>query len=103
MSPRLPMMVRICSSTIMLIMRYVVPKRLCGLAEPRQQNAVFGHTVKHAVRADDRGIHRARQNQAADDDDENVESQPQQIRPAEIHRQAADQVIEIRWHGPRPE
>ena len=95
MSPRLPMMVAICSSAIMLMMREVVPNLLVRLAEPGHQHAIFGHPIQHAVGADDGSIHGARQNQAAHDHDENMEAQPQQIRPAEIHGQAADQVVEV--------
>src|SRR6266446_3229858 len=55
--PRLARMVKICSPTTMSMIRWVVPhgdRRLERRAEPVRQDAVLGHAVQHAVRADDR-------------------------------------------------
>ena len=65
------------------------------VAEPGHQHAVLGHAIQHAVGADDRRVDRARKNQPAHDHHEDVERQPQGIGPAQIHRQAADQVGEV--------
>src|SRR6516162_10862298 len=64
------------------------------LAEPTRQNAVFRNAIEHAVRAYNRRVHRACQDQGAHDDNEPVKYQPQQERALEIHRQATDEVFE---------
>ena len=85
------------------MMREVVPNLRMRLAEPGQQHAVFGHAIQHAVGADDGGVHRAGKNQPADDHDENMEAEAQQVRTAEAHGQPADQVVEVLRHGRRRE
>ena len=70
-------------------------KAFVRLAEPVQQDAIFGHAVQHAVGADDRGVDRARKNQHAHDHHEDVEHQPQQLRPRQVHRQSAQQVVRV--------
>src|SRR6266849_5287003 len=66
-----------------------------GLTEPVGKNAVFGNSIEHPVRSDNRGIHGARQNHRAHPYDEAVKNEPHQERPLQIHRQAADQVFQI--------
>ena len=66
---------------------------LVRLAEPIQQDAVFGHAIQNAVGADDGGVHGARQNQHAHDHDENVKRQLEQFGADQMHRQAAQQVV----------
>ncbi len=65
------------------------------LLEPGGENAVFGHAVQHAVRADDGSILRAGQNQDANQHHEAVEKQLQAHGPDQVHGDAADQVGEI--------
>ena len=71
------------------------PVRVVRLAEPRHQNAVLRHAVQHAVGADDGGIHGSRQDQKPDHHHKDMEHQPQDVRPAQIHRQPADQVGDV--------
>ena len=66
---------------------------LMRLAEPVHQHAVFGHAVHHAVGADHRSIHGARQNQHAHDHHKDMKHQPQHLRPGQIHRQSAQQIV----------
>ena len=79
----------------MLMMRCEVPNLPVRLAEPVGQHAVFGHAVEHAVGANDRRVHRARQNQRAHRHHEYVKHQPQRERPDQIHGQSANQVFQV--------
>ena len=64
------------------------------LAKPLAQHAIFGNAIEHAVGADDRGVHRAGEDQRADDDDKAVKEQAGEERPFQVHGQAADQIFE---------
>ena len=64
------------------------------MAEPVGKHAVFGHAVEHAVGADNGRVHRAGQNQRAHQNHEGVEQQPHGDRADEVHREAADQVVQ---------
>ncbi len=68
---------------------------LVRLAEPVHQHAVFGQAVHHAVGADDRRIHRAGENQHADEHDEDMEDQAQQRRTGKVHGETAQQVVHV--------
>ncbi len=73
------------------------------LPEPVRKHAVLGNAIQHAVRADDRRIHRARQNQRSHGHHEHVERQPQRERPGQTHGQSADQILQILAARTRPE
>ena len=60
------------------------------LAEPGAENAIFGNAVQYAVGADDGGVHRARQNNGADNYYEAVKDQSYDERAFEAHGQAAN-------------
>ena len=79
-------------------MRCVVPKRPMRLEEPVGHHAVFGHAVEHAVGTDDRRVHRAGQDQEADDHHEAVQQQGQQ-GPRHVHGQSADEVVLVELHA----
>ena len=64
------------------------------LAEPFAKHAVFGNAIEHTVRADDGGVHGAGENERADHNDKSVKDQARDERSLQIHRQAADQVLE---------
>src|SRR5215469_15886789 len=68
---------------------------LVRFAEPIEQDAVFGHAVEHAVCADDRSVHGARENQDTNDDHENVEQQLEELWTGQTHRQTAQQIIGV--------
>jgi hypothetical protein len=63
--------------------------------KPRHQHPIFGEPVQHAIGTDDRGVHCARQNQNADNDDENVKCERQQGRTDQILRQTAQKVRQV--------
>src|ERR1039458_3903035 len=65
------------------------------MAEPLRQHAILGHPVEHAIRADDRRVDRAGEDQRAHQYDESVEQQAQRQRADQVHRKAADQVVQI--------
>ena len=73
-------------------MRCEVPNLRCGC---RNQSAILGHAVQHAVRSHDRGVHRAGQDQRAYRDHEHVKRQAQRKRPHQAHGQAADQILQV--------
>src|ERR1700757_1764411 len=64
------------------------------LAKPVAQHAIFGNTVEHAIRTDDRGIDRASKNHGAHDHYEGVKDQPDQEGSGEIHGQTADKIFQ---------
>ena len=64
-------------------------------AEPVGHHPVLADTVQDAVGPDDRGVDRAREHQKADDDDERLEEEAQRERAYEVHRDAADEVVEV--------
>src|SRR5262249_30431291 len=64
------------------------------LTKPVAQNAVFRDAIEHTVRADDRRIHCASQDDRAYHDHECMEDQAQKEWPLEAHGQAADKVFE---------
>ncbi len=68
---------------------------LMRLAEPWQQHAVFGNAIQDAVGADDRSIRGAGQNQSTHDHYKNMKAETQHVRPAEVHRKAADEIVEV--------
>src|SRR5581483_7637992 len=71
------------------------PETPVRLPEPVEENAVLGQPVHYAVGADDGSIHRAGENQHADDHDKDVEQQPQHGRSGEMRSQAAQQVVDV--------
>ena len=58
------------------MMRCEVPNFAVRMAEPVRQHAIFGNAVQHAVRAHNRGVHRAGKNQRAHHHHEHVKGQP---------------------------
>ena len=69
------------------------------LEEPVGHHAVFGHAIQHAVGADDRRVHRAGQDQEADDHHEAVQQQAGRQRPRHVHGQSADEVVAVELHA----
>ncbi len=64
------------------------------LTEPVAEHPVFRDAVEDAVRPHDGSIDRTGKNERADDDNEAVEDQAREKRPFQVHRQAADQVLQ---------
>ena len=64
------------------------------LPEPVAQHAIFRNTVQHAVRSDDRRVHRAGKNQRANNHHENMKRQARHEWPGQTHRQPANQILE---------
>ena len=64
------------------------------MAEPVGQHAILGDAIEHAVGADDRGIDGPGQQQHAHQHDHTVEGEPQAERTDQVHRKAADQVVQ---------
>ena len=69
------------------------------LAEPVRQHAVFRDAHHHARRPDDRSIDRPGENQESDDNHENAEDDPQNLRSPHEHRHAGDQIVAIDRHA----
>ena len=61
-------------------------KTFVRLAEPIEQDAVFGHAVENAIGSDNGRVHCSRKNEDADNHHKNVKGQPEQFRPGQIHR-----------------
>ena len=67
------------------------------LEEPVGHHAVFGHAVEHAVGADDRRVDRARAGSGSRRPRRSAfKRQLGPVRPDDVHRQAADQVVAVR-------
>ncbi len=64
------------------------------LAKPVAEHAVFGYTVQHAIRTDDRGVDRARKDHRAHHHHEGVKDQPDQEWSSQVHRQSADKIFQ---------
>ena len=64
------------------------------MAEPIREDAVLGDAVQHAVRAEDGGVDRPGEHDGADHDDERVEQQSCRHGARQVHRQAADEIVE---------
>src|SRR5688572_21578764 len=65
------------------------PESFVRPPEPRHQHSVLSQAIQNPVSAYDGGVHRSRQDQNADDDDEDVETKSNKLRTGEMHRQAA--------------
>src|SRR6202790_1294633 len=65
------------------------------LAEPLIKHAILGNAVKHAVGADDGGVHGPGEDERAHDYHEAMKNKPDAKRALEAHGQAADQVLQI--------
>src|SRR5262249_17481172 len=69
------------------------------LEEPIGQNAILGDAVEHAVGADDSRVHRASQDQKADDDHEGLQGQLDEGRTDNVPGQARDQIAAVEFHA----
>src|ERR1039458_5111292 len=72
-----------------------------GCAKPRmrapkpvRQDTVLRHPVENPVGTYDGGVHRPGENHRTDQDDESMEHQTEREGPRDVHRQAADEIIE---------
>ena len=66
-----------------------------GLAKPVGENSILGNAVQDAVGADDRGVHGPGEHERSHDHDKDAEDQAHLQRPRQVHRQAADGIIEV--------
>jgi hypothetical protein len=69
-------------------------ERFVRVPEPLGEHAIFGHPVEHSIGTDDRGVHRAGEDQGADQYDESVEQQAEWERANQVHGKATDQVVQ---------
>ena len=65
------------------------------LAQRVRQHAVFGDPVQHAVGAHDGRVHGTGEDHRADHDHEGVKAHSRPQRAGQVHRQTADQVVDI--------
>src|SRR5271166_1182535 len=72
---------------------------LVRTTEPIGEHAVFRDAIEHAIRADDGGVDRARENQESDNHDEGAEGQAHDLRADHMHGEAGDQVVAVHLHA----
>ena len=87
----------------MLMIREVVPNLLCGLRNQSSSTPSSATRFRTPLAPMIDVFTAPRQNQRAHHHDESVEHEPQQLRPGQVHRQAADQVVGVVLRpSPRP-
>ena len=61
-------------------------------SKPVDQYAIFGEAIENTIGANDGSVDCSSKNQDANDNDENMETQTQQLRSDKVHRKTAQKV-----------
>ena len=71
------------------------PEAGMGLLKCSRQNSILGNSIQNAIRAHDRSILRAGQNQNAHQDHKSMKCEPGPFRSNQVHGDSANEVAEI--------
>ncbi len=95
MLPRLMTIVVSCRIAMMLMIRLVVPNLRCGLRNQSVRTPSSATRFRTPLAPMMRCVHRAGENQHADQHDEGLECETQPVGSGKVERQAANQIVQI--------